>query len=862
MRHTGQGSLINRSLYYLTRKTSKFFNTLNHLTSKQRKNKLSINHNPINRVTQFLNLLGQPIFNLLLLIVLFSNFTITQVLHLLRLIGRAVLNLLLTVPNFFKHFTLPRLPNLSFPKIDHSSLSILIPQFFQRIYHPIQFSTPQLPHIKPPHLPKLPSVRLKLRPSLLGLSIVTLTLISVFFYYWILKDLPSPRKLSNLQPQLTTQIFDRHGRLLYKIYDQEKRTLVSLEDIPPHTRQATIAIEDKHFYSHQGLSIKGIIRAVQRNLTTQEIQGGSTITQQLIKNTLLSNEKTLQRKIKEVILAIHTELIFSKDQIIQMYFNQVGYGGPAYGIQEAAQQYFAKNVSDLNLAESALLAGLPQSPTRYSPFGAHPELAKQRQLQVLDRMLEDEYITTEQYQDAINTPLNFVSPQTSILAPHFIMYVKDLLVSYFGEELVTRGGLQVYTSLDLDTQHLAQSVLNQELDKLKNLHVNNGAILITNPPSGQILAMIGSRDYFDIAHDGQVNLTTSLRQPGSAIKPINYALALETGLTPSTIILDTPVIFNLPGSKPYSPSNYDGRFHGAVTLRTALASSYNIPAIKLLSRNGVIQMARLASQMGITTWDDPTRYGLSLTLGSNEVKMTDLAEVYGTFANLGVHVPLNPIISIKDSSGQPLKFNLCNLPQNNTNQTAFTVQAATTNTNCQPHQVISPETAYLISDILSDNQARAPAFGSRSVLHIPNYQVAVKTGTSNDLRDNWTIGYTPELLVATWVGNNDNSPMSRIASGITGASPIWSQLTSQILINTTQTAFTAPTNIVKVPICTLTNTLTCPACPSTKLETFTKGTQPTTSCTTEQINQAIEKNTSSPIAQSPSNPNNTNPAAD
>lgn len=856
MRHTGQGSSINRSLYQLTHKITKYFNTLNHLSNKQHKNKLPINHNPINRVTQFLKYLGHPVFNLLLLFILFSNFTITQTLNLLSLIGRTVLNLPPTILNLFKHLSLPRLPKPSIPKIDLPHLPSLKLRFSQKTHHPIQFSIPQIPHLQPPHFPKLPSPRIKLRPSLLNLSVLMLILISTFLYYWILKDLPSPRKLSNLQPELTTQIFDRHGRLLYKIYDQEKRTLVSLEDIPLHTRQATIAIEDKHFYSHQGLSLKGIIRAIQRNLTTQEIQGGSTITQQLIKNTLLTNEKTLQRKIKEVILAIHTELIFSKDQILQMYFNQVGYGGPAYGIQEAAQQYFAKNVSDLNLAESALLAGLPQSPTRYSPFGAHPELAKQRQIQVLDRMLEDEYITLQQYQDALNTPLTFAPPQTSILAPHFVMYIKDLLVSYFGEELVTHGGLQVHTTLDLDIQNLAQSILNQELDQLKNLHVNNGAVLITNPPSGEILAMVGSRNYFDIAHDGQVNLTTSLRQPGSAIKPINYALAFETGLTPSTIIYDTPVTFNLPGSKPYTPNNYDGRFHGAVTLRTALASSYNVPAVKLLNRNGVIQMARLASQMGITTWDNPARYGLSLTLGSNEVKMTDMAEVYGTFANLGVHVPLNPILSIKDSSGQPLKFNLCNLPQTDTNQSTFTVQAATTNTNCQPHQVISPETAYLISDILSDNQARTPAFGSRSVLHIPDYQVAVKTGTSNDLRDNWTIGYTPELLVATWVGNNDNSPMSRIASGITGASPIWSQITSQILKNTVPTTFPAPSNIVKVPICTLTNTLTCSACPSTRLETFIQGTQPTITCTTEQINQALEKNTSSPLAQSPLDQNN------
>ena len=855
MRHTGQGSLINRSLYQLTHKITKYFNTLNHLSNKQHKNKLPINHNPINRVTQFLKYLGHPVFNLLLLFILFSNFTITQTLNLLSLIGRTVLNLPPTILNLFKHLSLPRLPKPSIPKIDLPHLPSLKLRFSQKTHHPIQFSIPQIPHLQPPHFPKLPSPRIKLRPSLLNLSVLMLILISTFLYYWILKDLPSPRKLSNLQPELTTQIFDRHGRLLYKIYDQEKRTLVSLEDIPLHTRQATIAIEDKHFYSHQGLSLKGIIRAIQRNLTTQEIQGGSTITQQLIKNTLLTNEKTLQRKIKEVILAIHTELIFSKDQILQMYFNQVGYGGPAYGIQEAAQQYFAKNVSDLNLAESALLAGLPQSPTRYSPFGAHPELAKQRQIQVLDRMLEDEYITLQQYQDALNTPLTFAPPQTSILAPHFVMYIKDLLVSYFGEELVTHGGLQVHTTLDLDIQNLAQSILNQELDQLKNLHVNNGAVLITNPPSGEILAMIGSKDYFDIAHDGQVNLTTSLRQPGSAIKPINYALAFETGLTPSTIIHDTPITFNLPGSKPYTPNNYDGRFHGAVTLRTALASSYNVPAIKLLNRNGVIQMARLASQMGITTWDNPARYGLSLTLGSNEVKMTDMAEVYGTFANLGVHVPLIPsspsktppvnlLNSISATYPKPIPINPPSL------------FAATTNTNCQPHQVISPETAYLISDILSDNQARTPAFGSRSVLHIPDYQVAVKTGTSNDLRDNWTIGYTPELLVATWVGNNDNSPMSRIASGITGASPIWSQITSQILKNTVPTTFPTPSNIVKVPICTLTNTLTCSACPSTRLETFIQGTQPTITCTTEQINQALEKNTSSPLAQSPLDQNN------
>jgi 1A family penicillin-binding protein len=642
--------------------------------------------------------------------------------------------------------------------------------------------------------------------------------------------------LLTLKQPVTTKIYARDGQLLYKLYQNENRTLVSLKDIPKHVIDSTIAIEDAQFYSHAGFSVRGILRAALRNTRTNDIQGGSTITQQLVKNTLLTSEKTYVRKLKELVLALEIENYFTKDEILSMYLNRVGYGGTAYGIEEAAQQYFGKSVKEVNLAEAALLAGLPAAPTIFSPFGAHPELAYTRQEEVLNRMVQEKYLSRKAADTAKNTPLTFARPGSNITAPHFVMYVKDILARQYGEQVVNQGGLEVTTSLDPKIQELAETVVKEELDKLQKMHVQNAAVLVTRPGTGEILAMVGSKDYYDSAKDGQVNVTLRPRQPGSSIKVITYTLALENDLTPSTILDDSPVVYNIPGSPPYAPKNYDGTFHGKVPLRQALASSYNVPAVKTLSQLGVPNLIAKAQEMGITTWTDPSRYGLSLTLGGGEVKMIDMAVVYGTLANLGKKVALNPVIKISDYTHSRDQNFAC-APKPGW-QTAAIVNAADT-LECPGNLVVDPNVAYLMTDILSDNKARSPAFGTHSLLTIPGQAVAVKTGTTNNLRDNWTFGYTPDYLVAVWVGNNDNTSMSHIASGVTGASPIWNRIMTALLTLNPHPAFAAPPGLAKVVICPLTGTLTCPACPNPTAEYYLPGTEPKSACSDDQIQRLL-----------------------
>lgn len=675
---------------------------------------------------------------------------------------------------------------------------------------------------------KIPQKRAKLAPhprwvTLLILLLVLTNILLTVSYFYIFKDLPSPANLANRNQALTTKIVDRNGTLLYKIYKSENRTLVKLEDLPTHLIQATIAIEDKDFYKHYGISPIGIIRAFNNNIRYGTVQGGSTITQQLVKNALLSPDKNFKRKLREVFLAFAVERTYSKEQILEMYLNEVGYGGTSYGIEEASQQYFGKSARDLNLPEAALLAGLPSAPTVYSPFGTNPYLAKVRQEQVLRRMVEDGYILESDALTALHANVSLNGKNISILAPHFVMYVKDYLVKKYGEDKVSQGGLEVVTTLDLVRQNKLQSAIDDELFRLSRLNVRNGAGLIIHPPTGEILAMVGSRNFFDFAADGQVNITLQPRQPGSAIKPLTYTLAFEKGLTPSTQIMDAPISFHYPGSPTYTPKNYDGRFHGLITLRNALGSSYNVPAIKLLNSLGVDNLVKLGRSMGITTWDDSSRFGLSLTLGSGEVRMIDLAQVYSNFANLGHRIDFKPVLKVTDSTGRVLEDNTCSPG------------------TCPSTQVISPFVAYQISDILADNNARSPAFGSRSVLYIPSHQVAVKTGTTNDLRDNWTIGYTQNILVATWVGNNDNSPMSRVASGITGASPIWNKTITTLLQELPQQQFSPPDGLLKVAICRNTATRYCKECPSPIVyEYFVPGTEPVATCTPESIGQILD----------------------
>ncbi|MEK7551365.1 MAG: transglycosylase domain-containing protein [Patescibacteria group bacterium] len=643
--------------------------------------------------------------------------------------------------------------------------------------------------------PKPRHLWIKFKYFIFGFIICIVFVLLPLSTYFFLNSLPSPKQLANRQIPQTSKIYDRNGKILYQIYANENRTLVPLSSIPKDLINATIAIEDKYFYTNPGFDIEGITRAAIANLSGKPIQGGSTITQQLIKSTLLTPERTIERKFKEIILAFWAEKIYTKNQILEMYFNQVAYGGTAWGVESAAQSYFAKSVKNLTLAQSAFLAGMPQAPSDYSPYGENPNLWKKRQRDVLNKMVSLKYITKKEAEEALNELLVFETPQTPIYAPHFVMYVKELLIKKYGLTMVEKGGLIVTTSLDLKTQDMAQEVVRNEVDNNAFLNLTNGAALVTNPKNGDILAMVGSRDYND-PNGGNVNLTTALRQPGSSIKVVTYAAAMNNGLTAATILDDTPVTYRVAGAPDYSPVNYDGAFHGKVPLRIAFANSFNIPAVKTLAKIGIPTMVETAKKMGITTWNDPQNYGLSLTLGAAEVKMTDMATVYGVIANQGQRVDVNPILKITNYNGEVLY-------QKN---------------GAEKRQVLDSGVAFIIANILADNNARSWAFGSNSLLNIPKHTVSVKTGTTDNKRDNWTIGFTPSYLVSVWVGNNDNSPMNQsLASGITGAAPIWNKIMTNLLGNVNTLSYKMPDNVVQKKC-------------GTKIEYFIKGTEGGINC--------------------------------
>ncbi len=643
--------------------------------------------------------------------------------------------------------------------------------------------------------------------------LIPILLVFIGFYWFILRDLPSPTKLSSTSIPQSTQIFDRNGKLLYTIYNNKNQTFLPLNAIPKTVQHATIAIEDKDFYKHGPIDLRGIARAFISTVFRKQIQGGSTITQQLVKNTLLSPEQTITRKIREAILSFATEMLYPKDKILELYLNQIPYGGTAYGIEAAAQTYFGKHAKDLDLAESALLAGLPEAPSAFSPFGSHPELAKERQTQVLTDMYQQGYITKAQEQQALAEQLKYQKFANVIQAPHFSLYIKDLLVKQYGEQMVDEGGLRVTTSLDLDIQNYAQDVVAKEINGLKGYHVTNGAAMVTNPATGEILAMVGSRNYFDTTNtDGNVNVTLMHRQPGSSIKPITYALGLIDGYTAATPFVDEPICFPNPDHTQYCPGNYDGKFHGVEQMRYSLGNSFNIPAVKMLKAVGVDAMAATASAMGITTLNNPERYGLSLTLGGGEITMVDMVTAYGVFANGGYRIDLHPILKVTDSKGHVLQ------------------QYKPLPSPIFGKQVLPEGVAYIISDMLADNGARLVDFGANNALVIPGKTVSAKTGTTNDFRDNWTFGYTPSYVVGSWVGNNDNSPMNAIASGITGAAPIWHNIMVHLLQNKPDEKPQKPANVYQKVICSISGLIPQPEgnpnrC-ATRNEYFIAGTEP------------------------------------
>ncbi|MBI2338306.1 PBP1A family penicillin-binding protein [Candidatus Daviesbacteria bacterium] len=590
-------------------------------------------------------------------------------------------------------------------------------------------------------------------------------------------QLPTPTKLISSREPLTTEIYDRNGILLYRMYGDKNRTLVKLSEIPKNLIQATVAIEDRNFYQHPGIDLRAIARALYQNLRNGNQEGASTITQQLIKNSLLTPERTYSRKLKEIVLALWAERLYSKDEILQMYYNEAPFGGSIVGIAAASETYFGKSPQELSLSESSYLAGLPASPTQLSPYGTRPELAKLRQKQVLEKMVKQKYITQTQADKAFAEHLYILPLANNIHAPHFVFYIRDQLAAEFGPRIVSQGGLKIYTTLDLSLQEKVENIVKNEIDKLSALNVKNGAAMVMDSKTGQILAMVGSRDYH-YPDFGNYNVTLSLRQPGSAIKPITYATAFAKGFSPASVILDTPVTFRDEWGNAYSPVNYDGVFRGPVTLRQALGSSLNIPAVKLSATIGIEPVAQTAANLGITTMENPARFGLSLTLGGAEVKMIEMMGAYGTFANSGFWQKPTGILKVTDSNNNVLE-----------------------EYKNSPKQVISPAIAYLITNILSDDNARKMAFGPKSLLHIPGYEVGVKTGTSDYKKDNLTFGYTPNFVVGVWVGNPDNSPMNpRLASGITGAAPIWNKIMHTLLDGTTPLAFERPAGIIETTI--------------------------------------------------------------
>ncbi len=571
-------------------------------------------------------------------------------------------------------------------------------------------------------------------------------------FAWYSRSLPDPNKILERNLAQSTKIYDRNEEeILYDVYGAEKRTLVKLEEIPLYVQQATISAEDKHFYEHNGFNLLAMLKGtIIDPLLGRRARGGSTLTQQFVKNAILTNERKISRKIKEFILSYKIEKAFSKDEILQMYLNEIPYGSVAYGIQSASQTFLNKNVQDLTLGESAVLVALPQAPTYYSPFGSHVDELFVRQGYVLDQMVKNGYITEEQAKSASEEDIKFALKKQSITAPHFVMYIKELLSEKLGDDLVETGGLKVVTTLDLEMQKVAEEAVVTGVEgKGEYYKFHNAALVANDPKTGQILAMVGSKDYFDLENDGNVNVTLSLRQPGSSMKPLIYLAAFQLGYTPNTILYDVETTFKT-DTKDYHPLNYDLAERGPVTIRKALQGSLNIPAVKAIYLVGVQKVIDMLELFGYTTFGDRSRFGLSLVLGGGEVQLLEHVGAYGTLANQGVyHEPVG-ILRVEDSKGNVLL-----------------------EYKEKKRKVMDPDLVNTLTNVLSDDASRAYVFGEGGYLTLPGRSVAAKTGTTNDYRDAWTIGYTPSLVAGVWVGNNDNSSMRSGAAGGVVAAPIW-----------------------------------------------------------------------------------------
>jgi 1A family penicillin-binding protein len=591
--------------------------------------------------------------------------------------------------------------------------------------------------------------------------LAALALLSAFIMVaWISRDLPNPNQLIDREVAQSTKIYDRSGEhILYEIHGEEKRTLISLEEIPENVKHATVAIEDKNFYKHGGFSIWAMFRTVITNVLYNRRAGGSTLTQQFVKNAILSSEKSYVRKIKEIILAQRIEKKFSKDEVLQMYLNEIPYGSNAYGVEAASQKFFGKSVRDVNLAEAALLAALPQSPSRYSPYGPNKDLLLGRKDYILDVMAEQNYISEAERDAAKSFELKFERAEISITAPHFVMMVKDILAEKYGETEVEQGGLKIYTTIDWEKQKFAEEVIKEKTENYQEKYnANNAALVAVDPKTGQILVMVGSRDYFNEEIDGQVNVANRPRQPGSSMKPIVYAALFEQGYTPDTKLYDVVTNFSTNSADPYIPHNYNGKEYGPVSIRQALAGSLNIPAVKAIYLAGINQVINLAENLGYSTLTDRSRYGLALVLGGGEIKMMEHVNAYSAFAREGKINKIALILKIEDKDGKILE-----------------------EYKQEESRALTTESAQKINSILSDNSARSFIFGEKNWLVLGNRPVAAKTGTTNDYKDAWTIGYTPSLVAGVWIGNTDNSKMSTGADGSVVAAPIWNEFMKRAL---------------------------------------------------------------------------------
>ena len=582
--------------------------------------------------------------------------------------------------------------------------------------------------------------------------------------------IPALEDLSERKPVESVKIYDRTGEIL--LYDTSKdvrRKLVPFEEISPFTKLATLSIEDKDFYNHKGFKFSSFVRAILIDISTLSFtQGGSTITQQVVKNSILTNDKTPTRKLKEIILSLKLDKVLSKDEILALYFNEIPYGGNVYGIEEAAQRFFDKTASELNLVESAYLAAIPKAPTYFSPYGSHRDKLEERKNLVLSEMFSDGLISEEEFQKATNETVVFQVRESTngIKAPHFVFFVLDELVKKYGEAAIENKGFKVITTLNYEVEKIAEDVAweyghsNEE-----NFNGKNIAIVVIDPKTGEILSMVGSRDYFDTTIEGNFNVTTSHRQPGSAFKPFVYATLFAKGYTPETVLFDVPTQFSTKcavsdftsENECYSPANYDDKFRGPLTIRNALAQSINVPAVKALYLAGIKNSIKTARAVGIESLEDSDRYGLTLVLGGGEVSLLDMTSAYSVFANDGIRNPYVSILRVENSSEEVIDAH-----------------------NPYPTRVISEDVSRKITNILSDEVARAPLYGPGSAVNIPGYEIAVKTGTTNDYRDAWIFGYTPNLVVGAWAGNNDNSPMVKKVSGLVVA-PVWRALLDKIL---------------------------------------------------------------------------------